>query len=77
MLIQCNDGTRYFILGTFDCHDQSALFSESQETRIQITHDDRMMNQISDGFLTFKVELTFQFTGIDSTFNDSNKLCTS
>ena len=40
-LIQCNDGTRSFILRTVDCHDQSAPFSESQETRIQITHDDQ------------------------------------
>ena len=74
-LIQLNDGTRSFILRTVDCHDQSAPFSESQETRIQITHDDHMISQISDGFLTFKVNLTLQLTGIDSTFNDPNKLC--
>ena len=74
-LIQCNDGTRSFILRTVDCHDQSAPFSESQETRIQITHDDHMISQISDGFLTFKVQLTLQLTGIDSTFNDTNNLC--
>ena len=74
-LIQCNDGTRSFILRTVDCHDQSAPFNESQETRIQITHDDHMISQISDGFLTFKVNLTLQLTGISSSFNDPNKLC--
>ena len=74
-LIQLNDGTRSFILRTVDCHDQSAPFNESQETRIQITHDDHMISQISDGFLTFKVNLTLQLTGIDSSFNDPNKLC--
>ena len=74
-LIQLNDGTRSFILRTVDCHDQSAPFNESQETRIQITHDDHMISQISDGFLTFKVNLTLQLTGISSSFNDPNKLC--
>ena len=74
-LLQLNDGTRSFILRTVDCHDQSAPFSESQETRIQITHDDHMISQISDGFLTFKVNLTLQLTGIDSGFSDSNNLC--
>ena len=67
-LIQLNDGTRSFILRTVDCHDQSAPFNESQETRIQITHDDHMISQISDGFLTFKVNLTLQLTGISSSF---------
>ena len=74
-LIHCNDGARSFILRTVDCHDQSAPFSESQETRLQITHDDHMISQISDGFLTFKVQLTLQLTGIASTFSDSNELC--
>ena len=74
-LLQLNDGTRSFILRTVDCHDQSAPFSESQETRIQITHDDHMISQISDGFLTFKVNLSLQLTGIDSGFSDSNNLC--
>ena len=74
-LIQLNDGTRSFILRTVDCHDQSAPFNESQETRIQITHDDHMISQISDGFLTFKVNLTLQLSGIDSGFNDSENLC--
>ena len=73
-LIQCNDGTRSFILRTVDCHDQSATFSESQETRIQITHDNHIISQISDGFLTFKVQLILQLTGIHSTFNGSNNL---
>ena len=34
-----------------------------------------MISQICDGFLMFKVQLTLQLTGIDSTFNDSNNLC--
>ena len=34
-----------------------------------------MISQISDGFLTFKVQLILQLTGIASTFNDSNNLC--
>ena len=39
-LIQVNDGTRSFIYRTVDCHDQSAPFNDSQETRIAITHGD-------------------------------------
>ena len=75
--IQCNAGTRSFILRIVDCHDQSAPFRESQETHIQITHDDHRISQISDGFLTFKVQLTLQLTGIASAFNDSNSLIIS
>ena len=74
-LIQVNDGTRSFILRTVDCHDQSAPFNSSQETRIAITHQDHMISQISDGFLTFKVKLLLQLTGIASTFTDKDKLC--
>ena len=74
-LIQTNDGTRSFIYRTVDCHDQSAPFSDSQETRIAITHSDHMISQITDGFLTFKVRLMLQLTGIDSSFSDVNNLC--
>ena len=73
-LIQINDGTRSFIYRTVDCHDQSAPFSESQETRISITHADHMVSQITDGFLTFKVKLMLQLTGIASDFADTNKI---
>ena len=73
-LIQINDGTRSFIYRTVDCHDQSAPFSDSQETRIAITHADHMVSQITDGFLTFKVRLTLQLTGIDPAFVDENKI---
>ena len=74
-LVAKNDGTRSFILRTVDCHDQSAPFNENQETRIQITHDDHMISQITDGFLTFRVRLNLQLTGVDQSFNDTNNLC--
>ena len=74
-LIQINDGTRSFIYRTVDCHDQSAPFNDSQETRIAITHGDHMISQITDGFLTFKVKLTLQLSGIASTFADTNRIC--
>jgi len=69
-LVQVNDGTRSFILKTEDCHDQSAPFNDSQETRISITHRDHMISQITDGFLTFKIKLILQLTGINSTYFD-------
>ena len=62
-LVQINDGTRSFVLKTVDCHDQSAPFNDSQETRIAITHSDHMISQITDGFLTFKVKLMLQLRG--------------
>ena len=34
-----------------------------------------MVSQITDGFLTFKVSLKVQLTGIDSTFADTNRIC--
>ena len=74
-LIQVNDGTRSFIYRTVDCHDQSAPFNDSQETRIAITHGDHMISQLTDGFLTFKVKLMLQLSGIDSAFNDPSRLC--
>ena len=58
-----------------DCHDQSAPFSDSQETRIAITHGDHMISQITDGFLTFKIKLSLQLSNIASTFNDPAKIC--
>ena len=74
-LVQVNDGNRSFLLKTVDCHDQAAPFSDSQETRIAITHSDHWISQITDGFLTFKVKLTLQLTGIDSNFNDPDHIC--
>ena len=74
-LVQVNDGTRSFVLKTVDCHDQAAPFNDSQETRIAITHADHHISQITDGFLTFKVQLSLQLTGIDSArFTDSEHL---
>jgi hypothetical protein len=75
-LVQINDGTRSFVLKTVDCHDQSAPFNDSQDTRIAITHSDHHISQITDGFLTFKIRLMLQLTGIDqSNFEDDNHLC--
>ena len=75
-LVQINDGTRSFVLKTVDCHDQSAPFNDSQETRIAITHSDHMISQITDGFLTFKIKLMLQLSGIDSSqFDDVDHLC--
>ena len=74
-LIQTNDGTRCFNYRTVDSHDQSAPFKDSQETRIAITHGDHMISQITDGFLTFKVKLQLQLTGIADGFVDNNKIC--
>ena len=70
-LIQKNDGTRSFILRTTDCHDQSAPFTENQETRISITHADHDISQISEGFLTFKVRLTLQLPGLSEIQDDN------
>ena len=74
-LVQVNDGTRSFQLRTVDCHDQAAPFNASQETRIAITHSDHQISQITDGFLTFRVQLTLQLTGIDPNFLDQQHLC--
>ena len=73
-LVSVNDGTRSFTLKSVDCHDQSAPFSESQETRIAITHADHDVSQISDGFLTFKVKLMLQLTGINPSFTDDKHI---
>ena len=61
-LVSVNDGTRSFIIKTSDCHDQAAPFNQSQETMIRITHSDHQISQLSDGFLTFKVEVTLQLS---------------
>lgn len=75
-LVNVNDGTRSFVLKTVDCHDQAAPFTDAQETRIAITHSDHDVSQISDGFLTFNVELNLQLVGIDkANFEDVDHLC--
>ena len=75
-LVNVNDGTRSFVLKTVDCHDQAAPFSDAQETRIAITHSDHDISQITDGFLTFNVELNLQLVGIDkANFEDVDHLC--
>ena len=74
-LVQVNDGTRSFVLKTVDCHDQAAPFNDSQETRIAITHADHHISQITDGFLTFKVKLMLQLSGVSSaSFTDIDHL---
>ena len=75
-LVNVNDGTRSFVLKTVDCHDQAAPFSDAQETRIAITHSDHDISQITDGFLTFNIELNLQLIGIDKdNFEDVDHLC--
>ena len=74
-LVQVNDGTRSFVLRTVDCHDQAAPFTSSQETRIAITHSDHQISQITDGFLTFRVKLMLQLTGVSPDFADKDHLC--
>ena len=75
-LVQVNDGTRSFVLKTVDCHDHSAPFDESQETRIAITHSDHHISQITDGFLTIRLQPTLQLLGIDqANFDDPYHLC--
>ena len=73
-LIQTNDGTRSFSMKTTDCYSQQAPFLANEETTIDITHKDHHVSNISDGFLTFTVELTLQLTGIDSQFDDNDNL---
>ena len=72
--IAVNDGKRDFSMKTRDCHDQQAPFNESQETIIEITHEDHDITQIQDGFFTLKVKCKGRLTGISSTFNDPKHL---
>ena len=69
-LISPNDGTRSFILRTVDSHDRPPPFDDGQETQLSITHEDHAISQISDGFITFDVELQLQLLGLDQTFDD-------
>lgn len=73
-LVQVNDGLRNFTLKTVDCHDQAAPFNESQETIISITHSDHDISQITDGFLTFKIQLTLQLNGSVAMAKGSDEL---
>ena len=72
-LVQVNDGTRSFIPRTVDCHDHNCPYGENDETRIDITHSDHMISNLSDGFLTFKVRVYIKLLGVN-TFNDNNRL---
>ena len=72
-LVQVNDGTRSFIPRTVDCHDHNCPYGENDETRIDITHSDHMISNLSDGFLTFKVRVYLKLLGVN-TFNDNNRL---
>ena len=59
---------------TIDCHDQQALFYQESETQIVITHKDRHISNMSKGFLSARVELTLQLSGIDSSLIDNDHL---
>ena len=73
-LVQTNDGTRSFSMETVDCHDQQAPFYQESETQIDITHKDHHVSNMNDGFLSARVELTLQLSGIDSQFADDDHL---
>ena len=73
--IQINDGKRDFIPKTRDCHDSQAPFQANQFTTLPITHPDHDVSAISEGFMSFKISVDLQLTGIDSTFNDPERLC--
>ena len=73
-LVQVNDGTRSFIPRTVDCHDHNCPYGENDETRIDITHSDHTISNLSDGFLTYKVRVYLKLLGIDSTFEDPDRL---
>ncbi|OHT01705.1 hypothetical protein TRFO_31356 [Tritrichomonas foetus] len=73
-LIEQNDGTRSLLLRTVDCHDRPAPFDDSQETRISITHSDYDVSCLSDGFLTFNVQLQLQMIGLPDDFDDPQNI---
>ncbi len=73
-LVQSNDGTRSFIYRTIDCHDQAAPFTQDQETRINITHRDHQISQLTDGFLTFNVTTTLKLSQALTGYTDTEHL---
>ena len=73
-LISPNDGTRSFILRTVDSHDRPPPFDDGQETQLSITHEDHAISQLSNGFITFLVELQLQLLGLDAQFDDPDNL---
>ena len=73
-IIEVNDGTRSFILRTVDSHDRPPPFDDGQETQLSITHEDHDISQLSEGFITFDVELQLQLLGLDATFDDPDEL---
>ena len=73
-LVARNDGTRFFILRTEDCHDQNAPFNQSQETRLRITHGDHMISQITEGFINFKLKVTLKLASPITDIIDDNRL---
>ena len=73
-IIEVNDGTRSFILRTVDSHDRPPPFDDGQETQLSITHEDHDISQLSEGFITFDVELQLQLNGLDATFDDPDEL---
>ncbi len=73
-LVQSNDGTRSFIYRTVDCHDQSAPFSQDQETRVNITHRDHQVSQLSDGFLTINATIKVKLSQALTSLTDADHL---
>ena len=73
-LIQINDGTRSFIPRTVDCHDHNCPYGENDETRIDITHGDHMISNLSDGFLTFNITVYLKAMGINKDFKDPDRI---
>jgi hypothetical protein len=61
-----NDGTHSFSIRTVDCAGKQPPVkgksnnSQADELQIQITHPERFMTQMEDGFLTFNVQLTLE-----------------
>lgn len=73
-LIDKNDGTRSFIYRTTDCYNSDAPFDMSQESRIMITAPDFDITNISDSYITMKVNLKLQLNKALPDMVDPDKL---
>ena len=73
-LIDKNDGTRSFIYRTTDCYNSDAPFDMSQESRIMITAPDFDITNISDSYITMKVNLKLQLNTALKELNDPDRL---
>ena len=61
-LIQPNDGTRSYTVRTAPAYQVETPFHELQDTRLLLTHTDHDISQIEDGFITLKIQATFQLS---------------